>query len=379
MLIVDAHEDLAYNILSFGRDYTLSAGEIRQLEQGTDVPTRNGDTLLGYPEYRKGRVAVVFGTLFAAPERYKAGFWDNQSYKDMDEAYTLYRGQMESYYRLCDDHPDKFRLIRSKRDLEAVLSPWEQKGSPGVEASEPPAYNPADNPVDFPVGLVPLMEGAEGVRTPAELEEWWKAGVRIIGPAWSGTRFCGGTGQPGPLTTEGFALLEGMAEFGFALDISHMDEKAVLQALDSYPGVIIASHANVASLLKGLDTNRHLSDLVIRRLIERDGVTGVVPFNRFLQPGWSHSDSREQVSLQHVVTHIDYLCQIAGNAHHVGLGTDFDGGWGWQSAPFEIGTIADLQKLIPLLAEKGYSEADIEAILGKNWIDQLKRILPEDV
>jgi len=379
MLIVDAHEDLAYNILSFGRDYSLSAGEIRQHEQGTDVPAFNGDTLLGYPEYRKGRVAVVFGTLFAAPERYKAGAWDNQSYKDFDEAYALYRGQVESYYRLCDDHPDKFHLIQSQLDLEAVLSHWEQKGSSRVEASEYPADAPGENPPDYPVGLVTLMEGAEGVRNPAELEEWWKAGVRIIGPAWSGTRFCGGTGQPGPLTKEGFALLEGMAEFGYALDISHMDEKAVLQALDSYPGVIIASHANVASLLKELDTNRHLSDLVIRRLVERGGVIGVIPFNRFLQPSWSHGDSREQVSLQHVVAHIDYLCQMAGNAQHAGLGTDFDGGWGWQSAPFEIGTIADLQKLIPLLADKGYSEADIEAILGVNWIDQLKRILPEDV
>jgi membrane dipeptidase len=375
MLIVDAHEDLAYNILSFGRDYALSAEEIRQQEQGTDVPALNGDTLLGYPEYQKGQVAVVFGTLFVVPERHKAGAWDHQSYKDVDDAHALYRGQVETYYRLCDDHPDKFHLIQSKLDLEAVLSRWEQKGGAGVVSSE----HPAENPPDFPVGLVTLMEGAEGVRSPSELEEWWRLGVRIIGPAWSGTRFCGGTGQPGPLTKEGFTLLEGMAEFGFALDISHMDEKAVLQALDSYPGVIIASHANAASLLKGMDSNRHLSDQVIRKLIERGGVVGVIPCNRFLQPSWSYGDSKEQVSLQHVVAHIDYLSQMAGDAQHAGLGTDFDGGWGWQSAPFEIDTIADLQKQIPLLAEKGYSEADIEAILGNNWIDQLRRILPEDV
>ena len=54
MLIVDAHEDLAWNMLSFGRDYTRSALETRQLEKGTDAPKRNGDTLLGWDEYQRG-------------------------------------------------------------------------------------------------------------------------------------------------------------------------------------------------------------------------------------------------------------------------------------------------------------------------------------
>ena len=41
------------------------------------------------------------------------------------------------------------------------------------------------------------MEGAEGVRSPSELDEWWQWGLRIIGPAWAGNRFCGGTQEPG--------------------------------------------------------------------------------------------------------------------------------------------------------------------------------------
>jgi membrane dipeptidase len=82
------------------------------------------------------------------------------------------------------------------------------------------------------------------------------------------------------------------------------------------------------------------------------------------------------VSLDLVVDHIDYICQMAGDANHVGIGTDFDGGFGLQSVPREINTIADLQKLVPLLGEKGYTDNDIRAIMGNNWLSHLKHTLP---
>ena len=89
-----------------------------------------------------------------------------------------------------------------------------------------------------------------------------------------------------------------------------------------------------------------------------------------------HADGRQAIPLELVVDHIDYVCQLAGDASHVGIGTDFDGGFGLQSVPEEIDTITDLQKLEPLLDEKGYTESDIAAILGTNWLSLLKRILP---
>jgi membrane dipeptidase len=217
------------------------------------------------------------------------------------------------------------------------------------------------------------------VRDPGELDEWWEMGVRIIGPAWAGTRFCGGTHDPGPLTKDGYGLLEGMGSLGFGLDLSHMDEQAALQALDVYPGTILASHSNAAALLKGVETNRHLSRQVIQGLIERDGVIGIVPLNGFLVPGWRPKDGRQLVSLEHVAAQIDHICQIAGDARHVGLGTDFDGGYGVQSTPREVDTIADMQKIIPLLLQRGYSPDDTAAVMGGNWLDRLQRFLPEDV
>jgi membrane dipeptidase len=362
MLIVDSHQDLAWNMLTFGRDYTRSAEETRRREAGNQAPIHNGDSLLGWPDYQRGQVAFVFATLFATPARHKLGDWETLAYANFNQAYASYSAQLDAYHRLTEEHPDKFQLVQTLQDLDEILVHWDQAE---VE--------------NHPVGLVILMEGAEGVRQLSELEDWRARGVRIIGPAWAGNRFCGGTREPGPLTSEGFALLESMHELGFTLDLTHMDEQAVLQALDAFPGSLVATHSNPLALLKDPESNRFLSDRVVHGLIERDGIVGIPPFNKFLRWEWEPRDGREAVPLHLVVDHIDYICQFAGDAAHVGIGTDFDGGFGLQSVPAEIDTIADLQKLVPLLAERGYTESDIAAIMGANWLNLLKNTLPETI
>ncbi len=360
-LIVDAHQDLAWNILSFGRDYTLSVYETRRIEKGGLTVERNGDSLLGWPEYQQGQVAVIFATLFSPPARWALD-WETYFYREPREANRQYRQQMDLYYRLTDDHPDKFRFIRSASNLDEVLASQQAAASVGQE---------------YPVGLLPLMEGADCILAFDELEEWWDLGLRLIGPAWAGTRFCGGTKEPGPLTADGRKLLAAMADLSFILDLSHMDEPAVLEALDIYPHQIVATHANCLALMPEYQFNRLLSDRVIHGILERDGIIGVVPFNSFLKDGWlKEKSSREEVSITRLVDHIDHVCQLAGDARHVGIGTDFDGGFGLQSTPIEIDTIADLQKLVPLLLSRGYTEEDTAAILGGNWINLLHRSLP---
>ena len=360
-LIVDAHQDLAWNILTFGRDYTLSADETRRREANGFIPKVNGDTLLGYPDYLQGRVALIFATLFAAPLRGKSGEWDRQSYADSNQARKLYIDQMDAYIRLVERAPDKFQLVRSKREMDSVLSAW---SSPDYLDEKPP------------VGLIPLMEGGDAIRSLDDLPEWWERGVRILGPAWMSTKFCGGTKEPGLLTKDGHALLEAMPELGFILDLSHMDWLAAREALDAYEGTIIASHANALRKVKDGDSNRFLTDDIIERIVERDGVIGVVPFNRFLIQSWKESDSREACPIDLLVTQIDYICQKTGDARHVGFGTDFDGGFGLGQVPAGINTIADMHKLTPLLTAQGYNEDDIQLIYGGNWIRLLQKSLP---
>jgi membrane dipeptidase len=360
-LLVDSHQDLAWNMLTFGRDYTLSAAETRMKEAGGFAVKANGDSLLGYPDYLRGNVALVFATLFTAPFRAKSGDWDHQVYMDSDQARQIDLNQLDEYYRLVDRAPQKFTLVHSTRELDTVLSAWNT-----FEDKKPTP----------PVGLIPLMEGGDGIRNLDDLSEWWERGVHIIGPAWMSTKFCGGTREPGPLTKEGHALLGAMADIGFTLDLSHMDWAAARQALDKYEGPLIASHSNALRQVKDGDSNRFLPDDIIEHIVEREGVIGVVPFNRFLIQTWKNSDPREACPLEMVADQIDYICQIAGNARHAGFGTDFDGGFGLQQVPAGIDTIADLHQLVPILSARGYNEEDIDAVFGGNWINFLKKSLP---
>jgi membrane dipeptidase len=362
MLIIDSHQDLAWNILTHGRDYTRSVKDTRRLEAGTDVPQRNGDCLLGWTEYQQGRVAVVFATLYATPVRKKKP-GDILLYADSESAHRLYLDQVDVYRKLTDSHPDKFRLISSTPELDSVIEHWS---------------DPARDETGHPVGLILLMEGADGIRSPHELPEWWELGLRMIGPAWAGTRYCGGTGEPGPLTEEGRQLLSAMADLNFLLDLSHMDEAAALESLDRYEGSVVATHANCAALLRGSNSNRHLPDRVIRRLIERGGVMGVIPFNEFLKAGWlrKNGSRREEVPLDALIAHIDHICQLAGDSLHAAIGSDFDGGFGLQSIPSELDSIADLQIIGTKLMERGFSIEDAANVLGRNWLNFLRRNLP---
>ncbi|MGA7192957.1 MAG: membrane dipeptidase, partial [Anaerolineales bacterium] len=315
----------------------------------------------GWSDYQRGRVAIVFSTLFASPARGKLGDWDKAIYADYEEAHRVYMDQLQLYHQLTDSKPDHFRFILNTKELRTHMEEWQ---SPEKK--------------NHPVGLIPLMEGADGIRSTDELEEWYSLGLRLIGLSWAGTRSAGGTREPGPLTEDGRRLLKAMTSFNFTLDLSHMDEQSVLEALDLYEGPIVATHANCLALLPNFPTNRHLSDRVIRGVIERDGIVGIVPFNAFLKSGWSHAKGspREEVPLDVVAAHMDHVCQLAGDARHVGIGSDFDGGFGVQSVPPEIDTVADLQKLIPLLIARGYSEADAAKILGGNWLNFLEKNLP---
>lgn len=358
MIIVDAHEDLAYNAFTFNRNYLLSALATRQAEANTETPARNGLCMLGLPEWLLGRVAVVFGVIFAAPKR-RSATWDTQVYADAAEAHRLYSKQLDYYHRLADEHR-QFALIGSRADLDAILRTWDGATDVGERR----------------IGLVPLMEGADGIREPREAEDWMERGVRIIGPAWTGTRYSGGTGEPGPLTDDGRALLEVMSDLGLILDLSHASEESFFEALERFEGTVMASHSNPRALAEARNPERNLSDAQIRALAERGGVLGIVLYNGFLQTGWTRADGKRAVTLPVVTAAIDHVCQITGSAAHVGIGSDFDGGWGAESAPEGIDTVDDLAQIGQALAERGFAPAQVEAVLGWNWLNLLRRGLP---
>ncbi len=358
-LLIDSHEDIAWNILTFGRDYTRSVSQIRASEAGGLAPVHNNDTLLGWDAYQRANTGVIFGTLFCAPIATKEGDWDTQTYADAKQAHRLYRSQLDAYRRLADEKPDFFRLIQNRSDLQNLLQ---------LRAE-------IDSEKSRPIGLVTLMEGADGITQPDQVADWVEWGVRLIGLAWQATRYSGGTHEPGPLTQEGVRLLKRMDDLGCVLDLSHMDEKAVWQAFDRFSGRVMASHINPNHFLQERNSNRFLKDDVIREIANRSGVMGLVPYNIFLDPTWVKNGSARRTSIHNLVEQMDYVCQLTGSVKHVAIGTDFDGGFGLQNAPEEIDSIGDLPVMIPLLRERGYSEDDIADIFGQNWLRFLLEVL----
>jgi membrane dipeptidase len=361
MLIIDAHEDIAYNIVAHGRDYSRSAKETRQVERDDPQPSAaTGECMLGLPEWLAGRVGLIFATIFAMPARHKiAGAEKADAYTTPQEAFAQGMRQLDLYSRLADENP-RFALVRTQRELDAALATWKDD-APDAERKRQ-------------VGLTILMEGADPIVKPQDIERWYEHGLRIVGPAWlAGTRYAGGNESPGPLTDEGVRLLRAMLDFNMILDVSHLCDQACLQALDRYDGTVIASHSNPRTLTPGY---RQLSDDMLKALLARDGVAGVCLEDSMLRRGWQRGDRKELTTVAHVAAAIDYICQMAGDAQHVGLGTDLDGGFGAETAPAELDTVADLPVVAGALKARGYANADVEAIMSGNWLHQLRRALP---
>lgn len=127
-----------------------------------------------------------------------------------------------------------------------------------------------------------------------------------------------------------------------------------------------------------MPTDRQLSDEMIKALVKRDGVIGAVFFNQFLTHQWRQNGAdKTAVTFATVIDHMKHICDLAGDAKHCGIGTDFDGGFGVEATPHEIDTVADLQKFGDALVSAGFKDEEARGIMGGNWIRILERGLPE--
>lgn len=355
MLIIDAHLDLAWNALQWGRDLTRPVYEIRAGEAGMEGKGRALGTV-AFPEMRAGRVALAFATLLARSTGTPVPHLD---YPTPLQSYGIARGQLAYYQAL--ERRGIARIVSDLAGLErhvAEWRAWEESG--GGESGDPP-----------PLGLVVSMEGADPILGPEQLAEWWEAGLRLLGPAHYGPgRYAGGTGTELGFSPMGFELLAEMERLGVVLDLTHLSDQAFWEAMERYRGPVLASHSNCRALVPG---RRQLSDEQLRAILERDGVIGSALDAWMLQPGWVKGvTTNEKVTLATVVEHIDHVCQLAGNSRHAAIGTDLDGGFGREQSPRDLDTIADLQTLPGLLAARGYSAADVAAILHGNWLRLLR-------
>jgi membrane dipeptidase len=380
MLIVDSHLDLSWNALQWNRDLRLSALTLRNQERGLKITNPGSGLGLGtvaFPEMRRGRLALSFATLLV---RNTGRMSPHIDYLSTAQAYGIAQGQLAYYRELAQE--GIVRLVGDAATLSRHMAEWEAwdaaasadaGASTDAGADADPASAPAVLPLaPPPLGFVISMESADSIPSPHRLAEFWDAGVRVIGPAHYGPgRYAGGTGTELGLTNIGIALLDEMARLGVILDLTHFSDESFWQALNRFPGPVLASHNNCRALVSA---QRQFSDEQIRAIIARDGVIGVMLDVAMLNLGWRVGSGADSgVPLVKVIDHIDHICQLAGSARHVAIGSDLDGGYGREQSPNDLDTIADLQQVGPMLAARGYAPADIAAIMHGNWVALLGR------
>ncbi len=348
MLIFDAHLDMAWNAVNWNRDLMAPIADRRAYEAETDM-TYLGESTVSWPELQRGKIGIVIATLLPRVPMQHHRNAQLSFYHSREAAYAACYGQL-SYYHAMEQR-DIISSIGDRAELDEHLANWEE-----------------DDSGKHPIGYILSMEGSWGVLNPDMIEEWYYAGLRILGPAHYGEDYyCHGTGSKGGLKEEGPALLKKMDEVGMLLDVTHLADQSFWEALDIFEGRVLASHHNSRTLVPG---DRQLDDKQIQTLVERGAVIGASFDCWMVKKDWKIGVSDPKTaSIEDVANHTDYICQLVGSAKHCGIGSDLDGGFGKASTPHDLDTIADLQKFAEILDRKGYSQNDIEGIMYKNFVN----------
>jgi membrane dipeptidase len=376
MLTFDLHLDLAMNAVQHNRDLLCSIEECRRSEAGIEGKSRGRNTVT-IPEMRRGHVGLCVATVLARVHR---GEGYGSGYRTHEIAYAVAQGML-AYYRQLE-RMGVLRMIRTAAEMRAAAGAWgdqvassEGAGSKGGEASSPLAGGSSVSEEGPAVGYVLGTEGADCVVSPSQLALWWEDGLRAVSLVHYGiSKYAHGTGTDGPLTADGRDLLVAMDEMGAILDITHQSDTSFWESLARFKGRVFASHQNCRALVPG---GRQMSDDQLKALIERDAIIGPALDNWMLYPDYVRGETpNTAVHLADYVNHIDHICQLAGNARHVAIGSDLDGGYGFEQTPEDLNTIADLQTVPRMLRERGYAEPDVRAIMAGNAVRFFGEALP---
>ena len=212
--------------------------------------------------------------------------------------------------------------------------------------------------------------------------------------------------QHNGLTDFGKQVVREMNRIGMIVDISHVSDKTFYDALAVTTKPVIASHSSVRAIA---EIPRNMTDDMLKALARNGGVVGINFGAGFVNPkdakatmanitgmaaqepnltGKALDDyaakeyEREQgppprpsvASIDDVVANIDHVAKVAG-IDHVGIGTDFDGGIG-NDVPIGFGEDASkMPALAAALRKKGYSEADVEKVMGGNFLRVMKQVI----
>jgi membrane dipeptidase len=352
--IIDAHLDLSMNAIEWNRDLSRPLAEIRQREMHMkDKPDRGKGTVC-LPELRKGRIGLVVATQlsrFTPPGSSLPGWNSPQQAWAMTQAQLAWYREMEALGEMVQ--------ITNLNELDRHLELWD---------------DPAIADDGKPIGYILSLEGADSLVDTSYLHKAYAYGLRAVGLSHFGPgRYASGTKMEGPITGMGIDLLKEMDKLRLILDVTHLTDQGFDQVMDIYQGPVWASHHNVRQLVPN---QRQLTDGQIGKLISRGAVIGGmldcwamdIRFIDTISDPW-----QLDIKLEKLVDHWDHICQIAGNSEHVAIGSDLDGIFGTEQSPWDLNSIADLQKYQDILSGRGYKQGDIDNIFYKNWLRFLRK------
>ena len=207
------------------------------------------------------------------------------------------------------------------------------------------------------------------------------------------------------LTPLGREIVQEMNRLGMMIDVSHASDQTFYDTLDASSAPIIASHSSCRALASHA---RNMSDEMLRALAQNGGVVHINYYNAFLDDDFNRPDreledleskrrairvqysmdpkrreaalrevNREQIArvgrppLSRLIDHFEHAAKVAGVAH-VGLGSDFDGVR--DQLPAGMEDISKISDLVSGLLDRGFSEADVEKILGGNTLRVMRRV-----
>jgi membrane dipeptidase len=350
----------------------------RLVDEGLDIESRLADGHLDAVRMKEGGLDAQFFSIWVEPQLYGGG-----------GAGAIRRAdaQIAAVRSLTEKHPETWALATTASDIRRIAGEGRLAALLGLE------------------GGYAIDERLENV------ERYYRMGVRYMSPAWSvSTTWAGSSGdevgRTRGLNDFGREVITEMNRLGIMVDVSHVSDKTFWDIINASSKPVIATHSGCRAIA---GVARNLDDEMLRALARKGGVCCVVFYPEFLEPGWSEKKKRvdaeiapliqqanEQetrspawkkiardrvrireyarrlpaVTVSRVVDHIDHIVKLVG-IDAVGIGSDFDG---IQAVPQDLSNVAQLPNLTAELLRRGYSEADIDKILGGNILRVMEEV-----
>jgi membrane dipeptidase len=238
------------------------------------------------------------------------------------------------------------------------------------------------------LGVMLGTHHSECYRTPDDVRYFAELGLRCcILVTFGQNRLGTAIDEPsgGGLTNFGRAIVARMNAERVAVDVSHCNDRTRREAVDASSKPVLMSHANVFAICANI---RNVGDDVIKALAARGGVMGIMPLRMMLT-------SQEPTTVEHVVDHIAYICDLVG-AQHAGIGLEapiegFDTLPPENQIPLpsymrnpgeqrkldlpELRHVRRVYTITEALVRRGFSDDEIRGIIGANFERVLREIL----